>query len=156
MSALKTGLVCALISLSGAGGTAGSASLAPVSDMMDRGVLTESGYRPLELSSGFIVDRTITHFGAEFFRHFSHAWRERGGTEGIDLTLVERPSARWGSIIYVEHNNRAEARVILYAGRSATIKPLAEQTANYMANRIADQSLARLFLHDPDLGKPEF
>jgi curli production assembly/transport component CsgE len=125
------------------------------SDAIDRGALSETGRLPLELSAGFIIDRTITHFGAEFVRHFSQAWREQGSNvESADLTLVERPSARWGSIVYVEYNSRPEARVILYAGRSATIKPLAEQTARYMANRIADQRLAGLLLHDPDLGKP--
>lgn len=156
MNTMKECLICVMIAALSAAGVAGAA--ASGNDVIDRGALTESGYRPLELSSGFIVDRTITHFGAEFFRHFSQAWRERGGTEGVDLTLVERPSARWGSIVYVEHNNRPEARVILYAGRSATIKPLAEQTAIYMADRIANQSLARVLLNnrDIDLGKPEF
>ncbi len=152
MSAISAGLAGVALAACCAAHIAAAAN----ADMIDRDVLTETGRLPLELSSGFIVDRTITHFGAEFFRHFSHAWREQGGTEGVDLTLVERPSARWGSIVYVEQNNRPEARVILYAGRSATIKPLAEQTARYMANRIADQSLAGLLLRDLDLGKPEF
>lgn len=154
MSALKSVLVCAVVAVLGATGIARGAGFD--NGIIDRGVLTESGNRPLELSTGFIVDRTITHFGAEFVRHFSQAWRERSGTEGLDLTLIERPSARWGSIIFVEHNNRPEARVILYAGRSATIRPLAEQTAIYMADRLATQSLARLLIPDHDLGKPEF
>lgn len=154
MSAMKAGRIFALIAAFFAGSVAGADALD--NDMIDRGVLIESGNRPLELSAGFIVDRTITNFGAEFFRYFSQAWRELGGAEGADLTLTERPSARWGSIVYVEHNHRQEARAILYAGRSAIIKPLAEQTATYMVNRISDQSLARLLLSDHDLGKPEF
>jgi len=125
-------------------------------DIMDSGAFVDTGPRPLEAGAGFIVDRTITQFGGEFFRHFSRAWREQGGTEGVNLTVVERPSARSGSIVFVEHNNRPEARAILYAGRSATIKPLAEQTAQYMAKRVADQTLTDLLLNDPDLGKPEF
>lgn len=154
VSAMKATWGFALIAMFFSRGLAG----ADASDngIIDRGTLIESSSRPLELSAGFIVDRTITHFGAEFFRHFSQAWREMGGAEGADLTLVERPSARWGSIVYVEHNHRQEARAILYAGRSVTIKPLAEQMAVYMVNRISDQSLARLLLSDHDLGKPEF
>lgn len=109
----------------------------------------------LDAASGFIVDRTITNFGAEFVREFSHAWRTEPGTEKLDLTILEKPSARWGSTIFVEYNGHAIAKVFLYAGRSATIKPLAIDTAHYMAGKLADQALMSLILHDPDLGKEE-
>src|SRR4051812_17754217 len=122
-------------------------------ESIDRGILDEPARGNLELAFGFIVDRTITQFGAEFVRHYSQEWREQMGTEGVDVTIVERPSARWGSIIYVEHDQRPIARVFLYAGRSANIKPLAESAARYVAGRVADDALAGLLLRDPDLGR---
>ena len=39
----------------------------------------ERPFSSLENDSGFIVDRTITNFGANFFREFSLAWRDRVG-----------------------------------------------------------------------------
>lgn len=122
-------------------------------ESIDRGILDERALPNLELAFGFIVDRTITQFGAEFVRHYSQEWREQMFTENVDVTIVERPSARWGSIVYIEHDQRPVARVFLYAGRSTTIKPLAESAARYVASRIADDELAAQLLRDPDLGK---
>jgi curli production assembly/transport component CsgE len=122
---------------------------------IDLGALIELANGALEQTTGFIVDRTITSFGAEFLREFALNWRAQGGTEGVDLTIVERPSARWGSTIIVEYNSQAVARVFLQAGSSTAIKPLALNTARYMAGRVADNALAGLFAQDPDFAIEE-
>jgi curli production assembly/transport component CsgE len=132
------------------------ASLAGEDDMpIDQGSLIELANGALEQTTGFIVDRTVTSFGAEFLREFALAWRAREGAAGVDLTIVERPSARWGSTIFVEYRNQPVARVFLQAGSSTAIKPLAQNTAAYMAGRVADNALAGLFARDPDLGNEE-
>lgn len=142
------GLACvAALSLAAAG--------AALAEDIDRGFLDETALRGLEQGSGFVVDRTITHFGAEFVRHFSAQWREQPGIEGIDVAIVERPSARWGSVVYVERNQRPVARVFLYAGRSAAIRPLAEAAARHVASQAADDALAGQLLRDPDLSGDE-
>lgn len=123
---------------------------------IDSGILDESSVRWLEQGGGFIVDRTITHFGAEFVRHFAAQWRQLAAAESVDVAIVERPSARWGSLVYIEHRQRPVARVFLYAGRSASIRPLAEAAARHVATRTADDALARMLTRDPDLGKEEF
>ena len=122
---------------------------------IDSGTSIELSGTQLEHASGFVVDRTITNFGAEFVREFSAAWRTHPGTGGIDLTVIEKPSARWGSTIFVEYNNHPVAKVFLHAGRSSTIKPLAIETAHYMATKVADQVLMSQIFLDPDLGKEE-
>lgn len=125
-------------------------------DAIDSGILNERARPGIEQATGFIVDRTITQFGAEFVRFFSEAWRDQGAAEGVDVTVVERPSARWGSVVYIEYNNQPVARVFLYAGRSAAIKPLAVEAARYVAGRAADNALAGLLMRDPDLAKEGF
>ena len=115
----------------------------------------ERPFSSLENDSGFIVDRTITNFGANFFREFSLAWRDRVGVEHIDLAIVEKPSARWGSLIIVEYKNQPVARIFLQAARSAVIKPLAVNTVSYLAERIADNALLGLLVKNPDLAKEE-
>ena len=110
--------------------------------------------RSLE-ESGFVVDRTVTNFGAQFVRAFALAWREQPGTQGLDVAIVERPSARWGSVVWIEHKNQGVARLFLYAGRSASIQPLAAQAAAYVARRLVEQNLANAFIKDPDLAGEE-
>jgi curli production assembly/transport component CsgE len=122
---------------------------------IDSGTHVELSGSALEEATGFIVDRTITNFGAMFVREFAQAWRTQIVTGGVDLTIVEKPSARWGSTIFVEHNNHPVARVFLQAGRSATIKPLAMDTARYMAGRVADNALLNMLMADPDLAPEE-
>lgn len=122
---------------------------------IDSGVSIELTDGRLEQGGGFIVDRTITNFGAEFVRDFSQVWHAQPTHEGVDLTIVEKPSARWGSTILVEHNNQPVARIFLQAGRSASIKPLAENAAHYVASKVADNSLFSLLSRDPDMDKDE-
>jgi curli production assembly/transport component CsgE len=122
---------------------------------IDRGALSEAERPDVDQAPGFVVDRTITNFGAEFFRQFSSAWRDQPGTSGIDATVIERPSARFGSQVYIEHNNRAIARLFLYAGRSASIKPLAMEAARYVATVVTDSAVAAMLANDPDLGREE-
>ena len=120
---------------------------------IDQGMLEERRLQSLEQASGFIVDRTITNFGGEFFRVFSQAWRALPNTGELDVTVVERPTARYGSVVWVEHNQRPIARAFLYAGRAAAIKPIAEATAEYVAQKLADDVLAGQLFEDPDLAR---
>ena len=131
-----------------------TALCAAAAEDIDAGILDEGTLRSLE-QGGFVIDRTVTHFGGEFLRHFSAEWRQLIGTESFDVAVVERPSARWGSVVYVERNQRAIARVFLYAGRSAVIRPLAEAAARHVAAEALDSEIARQLLRDPDLAGDE-
>lgn len=147
----RPGICCALIGML----AANPAMAVDEDEAIDTGTSIELIDGRLEHSTGFIIDRTVTNFGAQFVRDFSQAWRTMTNTDAVDLTIVEKPSARWGSTIFVEHNNQAIARVFLQAGRSAAIKPVAENTARYMAGKLADNSLLGLLTRDPDLGNEE-
>ena len=120
---------------------------------IDAGTLDERELASIEQASGLIVDRTATNFGAEFVRYFSQAWREQPGTETLEVTIVERPSARFGSLVWIEHNNQPIARAFLYAGRSSAIQPIANAAAEYVAKKLATEALANLLFQDPDLAK---
>jgi curli production assembly/transport component CsgE len=135
---------------------AGAAWAQDVEEDIDRDLLDESKLRSLEQASGFIVDRTLTNFGGEFMRAFSQAWRELPGTNEIDVTIVEKPSARYGSLVVVEYNNRPVVRAFLYAGRASTVRPIAVAAAEYVAKQVADEALAGLLFEDPDLAKEGF
>jgi curli production assembly/transport component CsgE len=123
---------------------------------IDRGIVDESRMPSLEQSSGFVVDRTITNFGAEFVRQFAQSWREQAGTAQFDVTITEKPSARWGSLVLVEHDNRPVVRAFLYAGRAGTIGPVATAAAEYVAKQLSDNALAEMLFKDPDLAPSGF
>lgn len=124
--------------------------------MLEEGRLDERALLSLEQATGFIVDRTITQFGGEFMRVFSQTWRTLPGTQEFDVTIIERPTARYGSLVWVEYNNRPVARAFLYAGRSTAIRPIAVAAAEYVAGKLADEALASQLFEDPDLAKGGF
>ena len=140
---------------------AGAPLLAAAQEALDAGALEEGrlderALLGLEQASGFLVDRTITQFGGEFMRVFSQTWRALPGTQEFDVTIIERPTARYGSLVWIEHNNRPVARAFLYAGRSTAIRPIAVAAAEYVAGKLADEALASQLFEDPDLAKGGF
>jgi len=139
----------------------GAPLVAAAQAALDAGILEESrlderALLSLEQASGFLVDRTITQFGGEFMRVFSQTWRALPGTQEFDVTVIERPTARYGSLVWVEYNNRPVARAFLYAGRSTAIRPIAVAAAEYVAGKLADEALASQLFQDPDLAKGGF
>ena len=103
---------------------------------------------------GVIVDQTITHFGRDFAVFFGMSWRDQPGYEKYTLTVRERPSARWGSRIWIEQNNRVIYSTWLRPQR-ANIKATAERAAGQVAQRLTDEELGRVFAREPDLGPSE-
>ena len=49
---------------------------------------------------GLIITRAVTSVGQKFCRDFSEHWTDNK----INLIIVERPSARWGSIMTIRYN----------------------------------------------------
>lgn len=102
---------------------------------------------------GFIVDYTISHIGHEFYRSFSERLRD---TSKLDFNLVvrERPDARWGSLIWVEYEQRMLYREFL-PPNTAELKSTAYAAADLVLEAIAQQKLQRLLQDTYDLEKDE-
>jgi curli production assembly/transport component CsgE len=130
---------------------------ASAEDDLDSGLIEERNARAVfEEQTSFIIDRTITLFGSEFYRSFAETWRRLEGVAGKNLGLVERPSARWGSLIWIEHNNVHVYQAFLYPSRRADIPQLADNAARYVAARLTESELTKALFYDPDVGKEEF
>ncbi|WP_024549826.1 curli production assembly/transport protein CsgE [Siccibacter turicensis] len=63
---------------------------------------------------GLLTDHTVTSVGHEFYRAFSDKW-ESDFTG--NLTINERPSARWGSWITITVDQDIIYQAFLYPGR---------------------------------------
>ena len=105
----------------------------------------------LEIINGLILDRAITRQGHDFYQYFSQAYERPKGIAPATLIIKEIPSARWGSIIWIESDSKVLHTVLIRPGRG-DIKEQAEQAAVRVT-----QALFRFALNgaveNPDLDK---
>jgi curli production assembly/transport component CsgE len=103
---------------------------------------------------GILVNQTITVAGQAFHSAFAAAWSDKPEIAGYGLAIRERPSARRGTTIEVEHANHVVFRAWLPPARSQ-IRPLAEQAVEQVyENAVAAQ--VQQLLRDDDLAADEF
>jgi len=103
--------------------------------------------------TGFIVDNTISRSGHEFYRSFSERLND---TSELDFNLVvrERPSARWGILIWIEHENSTLYRRFLQPNL-ADMADTAYQAADFVLQEINRRRIEALFEDTHDLAKDE-
>lgn len=102
---------------------------------------------------GFIVDNSISNIGHEFYRYFTERLRD---TSKLDFNLVvrERPSARWGSLVWVEYEGRVLYRSFL-APNTALLQPAAYQAADQVLEEISRLKLENLLYDTFDMERDE-
>ncbi len=101
--------------------------------------------------SGFTTDNTIGHDFVRFLR----AYRNTALPESeYNLSVYERPSARWGNLIWVEHNHHTIYRTFLSPSTSQ-INKVAEQAAKEIDQKINQQKLKNLFRDTFDIERDE-
>ncbi len=106
--------------------------------------------------SGFTHDSTITRVGHEFARYLGD-YRNTNFSQNNDynLTVYERPSARWGSLIWVTLDNREVYRRFLPPGK-VDLSNEATSAAQYIHNQAQQQQLQMLFMDTFDLAQDEY
>lgn len=55
---------------------------------------------------GLVVNQTMTRFGQDFYSQFMKYWNDYQIIMPANLAIYERPSARWGSQIWIEYRGR--------------------------------------------------
>lgn len=102
---------------------------------------------------GFIVDDTISHIGHDFYYSFSERLR---ATSPMDFNLVvrERPSARWGSLVTVEYQQRLVYRRFL-PPNTVDLKDDAYDAADWVRGQIVQRKLETLLQDTTDLERDE-
>jgi curli production assembly/transport component CsgE len=104
---------------------------------------------------GFIVDSTVTHIGADFYRSFVSAWRDQAPEDRYSLGVLERPSARWGSLIYVEYRGRRVFNAFLSPGRRDEVRVRGREAARQVYEAVVQAELQRLLFREADLAPEE-
>ncbi|WP_136419738.1 CsgE family curli-type amyloid fiber assembly protein [Herbaspirillum sp. ST 5-3] len=107
-----------------------------------------------EQYGGLVMDRTITVGGHDFYGYFTTLWRDKLLNEQFTLSVVERPSARWGNRIWIEFANRKVFETVLPANRSY-IKSISEQAVEIVHRNAIDAEVQRLLFREDDIGPDE-
>ena len=113
------------------------------------------GARGLDPYLGVVANGTISFIGQEFYREFVANWRDQPQAEQFSISIQERPSARWGSLIWVEYANRQLFRAFLSPGQRDNVKLAAQQASAYVYQRVIDHELERNLYADPDMAPDE-
>jgi curli production assembly/transport component CsgE len=104
---------------------------------------------------GIVTSQAITVAGQEFCRYFMAEWLDKAGSDRYTIAIRERPSARWGTQVWVEFGPRRVVQVQLPPAR-AELKALGESAADSAYEAIQDIERQRRFIHDADLAPDEF
>lgn len=111
--------------------------------------------RQVDTDSGVVLNQTITVAGQNFYQYFVNSWRDKDGGERYTLVIHERPSARWGSEIWIEFAQRRIYRISLPPARTA-IKSVSEEAADITYREVLQADVQRQLIRDEDLSGDEF
>jgi curli production assembly/transport component CsgE len=104
--------------------------------------------------AGIVVNRTVTVQGNEFYQYFAQAWRQRELSNAVTIVVRERPTARYGSEIWVLYRNQAMLHAFLPPARAATRK-ISTRAVEIVNQNITNKLMAQLLNRSPDLGPEE-
>lgn len=104
--------------------------------------------------SGVAVNRTVTVLGKEFYRHFTTFWRTNPESQRYSISIYERPSARFGSEVWVLYGQQRMFHIFLPPARQAT-RGISEIAVDQVLKNISRRELERLTTRNPDLGPEE-
>lgn len=107
-----------------------------------------------EQYGGLVTDQTVTVAGRDFYQYFVAFWRDKPLNERFALTILERPSARWGNQVSIEYLRKRVFETTLPPSRSY-IKGISEQAVEIAYNNVVNAETQRLLFRDQDLGPDE-
>lgn len=103
---------------------------------------------------GIVVNRTVTVQGQDFYRYFSTWWREMDEDGRYTISIHERPSARWGSEIWVVFRRDRVFHMFLPPARSRT-REISKEAVEIAYENITQNELQRAIFQSEDLGPEE-
>jgi curli production assembly/transport component CsgE len=116
-------------------------------DVTDKRSLTDS-------LGGIVTNQTLTLVGQDFYEFFSESWRDQPLSERYIVSIHERPSARWGSLVWVEFEQGRVFEAFLPPAR-VDVKVVAQRAADTAYQNVVQADIARLLFHDADLAADE-
>ncbi|AWF82472.1 curli assembly protein CsgE [Microbulbifer sp. A4B17] len=106
------------------------------------------------LLTGLVIDNTVSGIGHEFARSLSIYITTNLVGFDYNLTVHERPSARWGSVVWVTFESKQVFKTVIYPGRRK-FGAIVEQAAAQINNNVRQQRLQDLLSQNIDLAGDE-
>ncbi|MDR5856138.1 CsgE family curli-type amyloid fiber assembly protein [Caballeronia sp. LZ062] len=103
---------------------------------------------------GAVTTDTVTLAGQDFYNWFAQAWGAIPLSERYIVSVHERPSARYGSLVWVEFGQRRVFQAFLPIAR-ANVRPVAEGAAHVAFQNVMQADLTRLLFRDADMANDE-
>jgi curli production assembly/transport component CsgE len=103
---------------------------------------------------GVVTTDTVTLAGQDFYTAFAQAWSAIPLSERYIVSVHERPSARYGSLVWVEYGQRRVFQAFLPIAR-ANVKPIADGAAQIAFQNVMQADLTRLLFRDADMARDE-
>jgi len=156
-------LALCLLWLSAAPALAGAEPVAPAADPQTDAPESEDGpaaaqtLKPSEPSplNGLVVDRTITMVGKTFYQQFSQRRLDSVVLNNTNLVIHERPSARWGSLVWVAEGNRILYRATL-PPRLSDIDQYAQAAVEQVEDLVLRRKVMQALDRNGDLADDEW
>ncbi|MFC0266560.1 CsgE family curli-type amyloid fiber assembly protein [Kushneria aurantia] len=104
--------------------------------------------------TGVLVDRTVSRAGKSFYRTFSQIAFGNPIIGGATLTIVERPDALRGGLLWVAEGNHVYFRTRL-SPRVNEANEVARQAVDIVQKAILERRVSAAFSSNPDLGREE-
>ncbi len=108
----------------------------------------------LDEIAGLILDRTITVIGHDFYRSFTSFWRLNYSENTTNFSIVERPTARFGSEMWIDYRGQKIGRLFLSPSRSQ-VEETAEAVAQAVNEKITQLKLTEMFRDTFDMERGE-
>lgn len=102
---------------------------------------------------GFITNNTVSRSGQEFYRKFCERLNDASALD-FNLAVKERPSARWGVLVWVEQDNQPLYRRFLQPNVS-DMEQTAYDAADFVLQEINRRKVEAMFEDTIDLAKDE-
>ena len=126
----------------------GAQEPAPPPQSLDQGQIDSD---PLQ---GLVINRTITVLGWDFYTSFAEVWQALYPDSRNTITIIERPTAQFGSEIWINYLDQNVFHTFLSPARSRA----REESKNAVAivhEGIETINMRRRFVQDDDLGPEE-
>lgn len=124
-------------------------------DSPDGPPIDQSSQRLSNELGGVLIDRTLTRAGKTFYDIFSQKRLNNPIMSSVTLTIHERPSARWGSLIWISEGSRIHFKATV-SPRLSGIEEIAIQAINIVRKRIINQKIFQALQQSKDLAGDEF
>lgn len=114
----------------------------------------DSGQVSDEPLAGVVLNRTITVMGWDFYQYFTATWRALHANERISLSVHERPTARWGSEIWIQYGQKRVFQTFLSPARSMS-REVSKKAVEMAYRNAVEINVQRALFTSVDLGPEE-